>query len=84
MILSFRVRKCSKKWEGCILPHSWDAQKISTLCKKVSHIPICFAFFAFLVFIGGVPMNLFGKCQKKADYVVTGTWGDKAAKDATK
>jgi len=32
----------------------------------------------------GVPLNLFGQGNGKADYLVTGQWGDKAAKEATK
>jgi len=31
-----------------------------------------------------VPLNLLGDGNQKADYVVTGQWGDKAAKEATK
>jgi len=32
----------------------------------------------------GVPLNLFGGSNKKADYLVTGQWSDKAAKEAMK
>jgi len=32
----------------------------------------------------GVPLNLLGQGNTKADYLVTGQWGDKASKEATK